>query len=114
MKRAPHAFTAAENRVDKDAVAARKREQREFDAALVKTAFDGLLNAFTPARQADILRHAIPEASARYKALTDGPVMASLLGETCAKLNPEIQGGKASARKVGEAAFDRLTKREGE
>ena len=105
----PHAFAAAESRLDKEAQAARKREQREFDAAFVKTGLDGLLGAFTAERQAEILRHLIPQGMARYKALTDGPNMASLVGESCARLNPEIIGGKPNAR----ANAEKLFKREG-
>lgn len=85
--------------------AERQRERRGNIAALVKTACDGLLNAYGEGLQSDIIDAMLWELCSRRKSLSDGPAVASIVGTISNTLNAEIKGGRSSARQAAEALF---------
>lgn len=107
MNRAAHAFTSVERRIDRDAEAQRKREQRELTAAIARTSASALLGGFNEQRRPDVCEAAIRELCSRLKAMRDGPAVAALLGAISNDLNSDIKGGKVSARDAAEAHFSK-------
>lgn len=105
MTRAPHAFAAAESRIDRGRTKERAEAQRIHFAAVAKSVFDGVLGGYAEHLHCDAIDALLREGSARRKAASDGPAVAAALGAICATLCGDIPGPKASARKAAEGAF---------
>lgn len=105
MTRTPHAFAAAENRVDRGKTKERAEAQRLHFAEVAKSTWDGVLGGYGEHLYPDIIDALLKEGAARRKAASDGPAVAAVLGAICTTLCADIEGPKASARKAAEKAF---------
>ena len=105
MTRAPHAFAAAENRIDRGKTKERAEAQRIHFAAVAKSVFDGVLGGYGAHLHADAIDALLREGAARRKAASDGPAVAAVLGAICTTLCADIEGPKASVRANAEKLF---------
>lgn len=105
MTRAPHAFAAAENRVDRGKTKERAEAQRQHFAAVAKSTWDGVVNGYGEHLHCDLIDALLREGCARRKAASDGPALSGVLGAIIGDLCSDIPGPKASARKAAEKAF---------
>jgi hypothetical protein len=105
VSRSAQAYLNAESRIDRGRTLERRREQTEAFAGAAKATADGVLGGYSEDAQPDLARAVIREFSARLKSLSDGPAVASFLGEVSNALNADIPAPKASALKRANAAF---------
>lgn len=105
MTRAPHAFAAAENRIDRGKTKAERQRLAQEYAETAHSAANGILGGYSEAAQPFVCDAIIREFSARRKAASDGPAVAAVLGAICTTLCADIEGPKTSARKAAEKAF---------
>lgn len=105
MSRTPHAFAAAENRIDRGRTKERAEAQRQHFAAVAKSTWDGVLGGYGEHLHCDLIDTLLKEGSARRKAASDGPAVAATLGAICATLCADIEGPKASVRANAEKLF---------
>lgn len=105
MSRTPHAFAAAENRIDRGKTKERKAAQAEHFAKVAASTADGVLGGYSAEIRPDLSRAVIREFSARLKAAEDAPALASFLGEVANTLCADIKGGRSSAREAANRLF---------
>lgn len=109
MSRTPHAFAAAENRIDRGRTKERAEAQRQHFAAVAKSTWDGVLGGYGEHLHCDLIDALLKEGAARRKAASDGPAVAAVLGAICATLCGDLLGPKPAAK----AEAEKLFKREG-
>lgn len=105
--KAPHAFAAAENRIDRGRTKERAEAQRVHFAAVAKSVFDGVLGGYGAHLHADAIDALLREGAARRKAASDGPALSGVLGAILGDLCREIPGPKAAAIEDGNKLFKR-------
>lgn len=109
MTRTPHAFAAAENRVDRGKTKERAEAQRLHFAEVAKSTWDGVLGGYGEHLYPDIIDALLKEGCARRKAASDGPAVAAVLGAICATLCGDLLGPKKGARAEADKAFKTKT-----
>lgn len=101
----PHAFAAAESRIDRGRTKERAEAQRLHFAAVAKSTAEGVLGGYAPDLQPDVARACIRQFCAHLKATTDGPAVAAHLGDICKDMCGDIEGPKKAARAAADRAF---------
>ena len=109
MSRTPHAFAAAENRIDRGKTKADRQRLAQEYAETAHSAANAILGGYSEAAQPFVCDAVLREFAARRKAASDAPALSGVLGAILGDLCREIPGPKREAKAEAEKAFKAKT-----